>query len=123
MIGVAVVVLLNPEGKLLAVSRKDNRTDFGLPGGKMEPGETFEECAIRETREETGLEISDPVEIFRRMDGIYEAVAFAAHWTGEIQSREGEGEARWVDPQEILKGSFGDYNRKLFAALGWEITI
>jgi 8-oxo-dGTP diphosphatase len=36
-----------------------------LPGGIVEYGETPEECAIRETQEETGLDIGDLVEICR----------------------------------------------------------
>jgi len=33
---------------------------FSIPGGGMELGETFEETAIREAKEETGLHIYDP---------------------------------------------------------------
>ena len=56
----AQVVLINPEGLILGVSRKDNHNDFGLIGGKMEEHDKSpEDTAIRETLEETGLKISN----------------------------------------------------------------
>jgi hypothetical protein len=33
----AQVVLINPDGLVLGVSRKHDHTDFGLIGGKMDP--------------------------------------------------------------------------------------
>lgn len=53
---VAVVVVR--EGELLLVRhQKGERTYWLLPGGGLDYGETFAECATRELREETGLEI------------------------------------------------------------------
>ena len=43
--------------KILAVSRKNNHSDFNLFGGKLENGETWEEALIRECYEETGYYI------------------------------------------------------------------
>jgi mutator protein MutT len=53
-------------GKLLITQRRTGDHLGGLwefPGGKVEPGETFEHCLARELREELGIEISVGEEI------------------------------------------------------------
>src|SRR5271170_6058553 len=48
-------------GKLLITQRHAKSHMGGLwefPGGKREPGETYEECLVREIREELGVEIA-----------------------------------------------------------------
>lgn len=56
VIGVGALVL-NPEGEILIGHRvKDGETpSWCLPGGHVEAGESFEEAALREVAEETGL--------------------------------------------------------------------
>jgi mutator protein MutT len=48
-------------GKLL-ITQRHARSHLGgmweFPGGKREPGETFEQCLVREIREELGVEIA-----------------------------------------------------------------
>ncbi len=56
---VAAKAVVIKDGKILMGKRLDE-TDYGLfelPGGKMERGETIEECFKREVLEETGLEV------------------------------------------------------------------
>ena len=54
----ACVLILNEKNQLLLQKRRDNGT-WSYPGGSMEMGETFEECARREAFEETGLCLKD----------------------------------------------------------------
>ncbi|MCB9471402.1 MAG: NUDIX hydrolase [Candidatus Obscuribacterales bacterium] len=52
------VVVLDDEGNILLVRhRKGKKRHWVLPGGRLEHGESFEECARREMVEETGLEV------------------------------------------------------------------
>ncbi|KAI4313989.1 hypothetical protein L6164_026932 [Bauhinia variegata] len=56
---VAVVVYLLKGRSVLLGRRRSSMGDstFALPGGHLEFGESFEECAVREVKEETGLDI------------------------------------------------------------------
>lgn len=55
---IRVAVVLEQEGRILLVAhRKGDKRYWLLPGGGVDYGETIEECAKREMREETGLEI------------------------------------------------------------------
>lgn len=56
LIRVSAVVFLNQDLEVLTV-RKRGTTGFMLPGGKPEPGESFEQAAVREVFEELGLKI------------------------------------------------------------------
>ncbi len=52
-------MLRNNDREILLVKhRKGSRQYWVLPGGRLEYGETFHECAVRELKEETGLEVS-----------------------------------------------------------------
>jgi len=60
----AAIIFIFDEDKFLLLRR--SKTDlwmpgkWGLPGGKIDPGETPEEAVVRETMEEAGLSISSP---------------------------------------------------------------
>ena len=53
----SVVIILNNENEVLLQERHDG--NWGLPGGLMDLGESFEEVAKREVYEETGLVVKN----------------------------------------------------------------
>jgi 8-oxo-dGTP pyrophosphatase MutT (NUDIX family) len=119
----ACVLIRNKENPdlYLAISRKNDHTDFGLIGGKCDPDETHEQTAIREALEETGLTISNLKHIFTREvvgETDYSCMVFSADYDGEIAQQPGEGVVAWVDKAILMAGkSFGDFNTKLFNTL------
>ncbi|CAJ2641485.1 unnamed protein product [Trifolium pratense] len=63
---VAVVVFLLKDRSILLGRRRSSSVGdatFALPGGNLEFGESFEECAAREVKEETGLDLGQNYKI------------------------------------------------------------
>jgi ADP-ribose pyrophosphatase YjhB (NUDIX family) len=60
-------VLRDGDGRVLLVRRSDNGT-WALPAGMMELGESLRDCAVREVREETGLQVHEltPFAVYTR---------------------------------------------------------
>jgi mutator protein MutT len=56
-LNVTGVVVFNDQGEVLLQKRSKTEELWGFPGGVMELGESATEAAIREVREETGLEV------------------------------------------------------------------
>lgn len=75
VIRVSAVVLQDECGAVLTV-RKRGTVRFMLPGGKPEPGESAEQAAVRECREEIGAEF-DPAAL--RPLGVFRADAANEH--------------------------------------------
>ena len=114
-------VVINEEGKVLLVSRKDNDGDFGFPGGKLEPGETLLEAAARELLEETGI-IADPGQVLQIHKGPARTsmctTFFIMNWSG-VAEQKGEGVVKWGEFHEAIFNpdgnptTFSNYNIKL----------
>ncbi|MGD3106498.1 NUDIX hydrolase [Streptomyces sp. YGL11-2] len=57
--GIAAAIIVH-EGRVLMVRRRisEGKLSWQFPAGEVEPGETREDAAVRETKEETGLNVS-----------------------------------------------------------------
>ena len=102
-----LVMVSDDEGRILVQDRLDpGWPGICLPGGHVEPGESFTAAAVRETFEETGLTIEDPrlcgVKQFQTHDNARYVVFFykASRYTGTLRSSE-EGEVFWVRREEL----------------------
>lgn len=122
-------VMINDEGRVLAVSRKDNHNDFGLPGGKVDPEDfefdpevfdsPFHAACHREVMEETGLDIdmSSSVMVFAiHKDGFMGYTFLIKEWSGEIEYDEPHV-VEWAPYWKLELGSFGKYNHMVKESL------
>lgn len=111
-------LIISEDGRVLAVSRKDDPNDFGLPGGHVEPSEELADAAARELSEETGMVAVKLTPVFSSADEQgHVTTTFMCEVDGEIDTDE-EGVVRWVKPETLFVGSFGEYNKRLFEKLG-----
>lgn len=111
-VGVGVIVL-NKEGNVLIGKRKGSHAQFySIPGGHLDEGETFEEAAIREVKEELDIEIKNPqvvavtnnLETFRQEKLHYISIILLAKefsGTPRIMEPEKCEEIVWVNPRNL----------------------
>lgn len=115
----AVVALIIKDGLILGISRRDDKTKFGLIGGKVDLGESLEEALLRETKEEASIIIKNCVPLYKRIEvgsgsnaeDFYTHCYYADEWEGTPQNSE-EGIVRWLTVKEITStiAAFGEYN-------------
>lgn len=106
------------EGKILLV-RRDRAPARGalcLPGGFLEVGETVEECAIRELKEESGLDAKSlslfDVETDKTAYGGIVLEAFEiSDFEGEPRAGDDAAELHWVELDQVPKLAFRAHDR------------
>jgi 8-oxo-dGTP diphosphatase len=101
----AAAIIFDPSGLVLLVKENYGKHRWSLPGGAIEPGETPEEAALRETEEEIGVvaEIDHLVGSYTLEDG-FKAYAFVCHIVEGIPAVPPTGEIadiRWGPPEEL----------------------
>src|SRR5215471_13379248 len=80
------VLAVDAQGRVLLQRRRDTG-QWALPMGKMELGEAPTQCAIRETREETGITV--------------EVILLARPISGAPASNDEASDVRWVTPADL----------------------
>jgi len=92
----------------VAVVHRPRYDDWSLPKGKLDPGETFEDAALREVEEETGLRCR----IVRELPAVeYEVRGrpkLVRYWAMEVEDEtpfepnDEVDELRWLEPGEAV---------------------
>lgn len=122
----AVCGILIEDEKILTVSRKDDHTKIGLPGGKVERGELPQAAIIRECFEETGMKVKiNSVDSFAdNIDDFYVICYILRRVSDEVHeiSDEETGKVEFVEIKKLLDSSpFAEYNKKAFEYLGVKV--
>ncbi|HYC98624.1 NUDIX hydrolase [Brevundimonas sp.] len=105
---VGVVCLRGGEVLLIRRGRPPRQGEWSLPGGRIEPGERAVDAALRELREETGVE-AEIIGLVDVVDGLfpdagrhYVLIDYAARWvSGEPVAGDDALEARFVALDQV----------------------
>jgi 8-oxo-dGTP diphosphatase len=100
----AIVVILDTSNKTLILRRAPGdywaAEQWAYPGGKLEANETPQQAAVRETKEETTLVVSNLKEINLSLDNPVTAY-YTRDYSGDVKLDFEHTDWAWVDAEEI----------------------
>jgi 8-oxo-dGTP pyrophosphatase MutT (NUDIX family) len=102
-------VVTDERGRVLLIHEDYGWHRWGLPGGMHEPGESIEETAVREAKEETNLdvELGDLIGAYTIVSAAGAELLDVSVFTatilgGDLRPNEGEiAEVGWFDPNDL----------------------
>lgn len=107
---VAAVALIDADGRVLIAQRPEGKAMAGLwefPGGKFEPGESPEDCLVRELAEELGISVKPeclaPLTFASYCYSDFHLLMplwICRRWEGQVSGREGQA-LKWVRPTKL----------------------
>ena len=112
------IIIVNKDGYILVGKRKGSHAQkYSIPGGSLDLGETFEKGAVRETKEETNLDIFEPkviavsnnLETFHEEGKHYVSILLLVKkFSGELKNMEPDKceNWSWVDPNKLPEPHF-----------------
>ncbi len=132
LVGVGAIIIDGPRVLLVKRAHPPLQAQWSIPGGVLEVGELVREAAVREAKEETGLEV-EPGELLgvydrvlrndeKRVQYHYVLIDFLCRAVGgELRAASDAAEVRWFTRDELpalhLAEDTQDVIRKGFAAL------
>ena len=105
----AIIIIVNKDNEILLLKRSP-RSDWGASkwafvGGSIQRGESPKDACKRETKEETGIEIDDSINVFNvEKDGVVDYV-FACRYSGDdsIKINKEHTEYDWFPLEDVKK--------------------
>lgn len=104
----AASVGLVRDGKILLIKRAHApyQNLWTFPGGRMEPGETVEQCAIREVQEELAITVRNPRQVMTQelgRDGAFRLAVFTStDFSGTIRPSDEVAGHMWAEPGMLI---------------------
>ena len=138
LVPAASAVVVDSAGRILLQRRADNGM-WALPGGAMNIGESLPDCAVRETKEETGYDVeiigivgtyTNPHHVFAYDDGEVRqefSICFLARpVSGRLAVSDESTDVRWFWPVEVddlpmvpsIRKRVNDWRDRTMPALG-----
>jgi 8-oxo-dGTP pyrophosphatase MutT (NUDIX family) len=118
-----VVWRRDPSGVLhVAVAHRPRYDDWSFPKGKLEPGERFEDAALREVEEEIGLRCTLGEELPAARYTVRSGRKVVRYWlmeprSGAFAANEEVDAMRWLTPQEAIELLSYEHDRALARAV------